>query len=731
MEQMPLIGQPLNRVDGRLKVTGKAMYSAEWNLPNLVYGAMVTSSAPSGRIRAIDSQAAERAPGVLAVMTHLNTPKLPQKPQGGESARPTDRKLQLLQDDIVRYSNQPIGVVVASTFEQAVHAAELLKVTYAVEPHLVTLDAAQGTRYIPEKTSGAGEPATTSRGDFKAAHAGAKTTLEKVYYIGTETHNPMEPHATIAVWDGPKLTLYDATQGIFGDRERVASLLGMKPEDIHVISPFIGGGFGSKGPTWSHVVLTAMAARRVNRPVKLVLSREQMFGPIGFRSETRQTVKGGTDADGKLVSMSYDTLAQTSVFDEFTESSSVPARMLYTCPNQLTSHNLVRLNTGTPSFMRAPGESSGTFGLESFMDELAYELKMDPIELRLRNYAEQDPDKGKPFTSKSLRECYRQGAEKFGWSQRNPEPRSKRVGNTLVGWGMATAVYPSRRSPSAAKAILRADGSVLVLAGTQDLGTGSYTVFSQVAAETLGIPTSQVTFRLGDTDYPKTPVSGGSQTAASTGSAVRIVCQSLQEKVIQMAVSDAQSPLNGVSAQSVTFDQARDAVAALLKRRGVEQVDVTADTKPGPEKDQYSGYAFGAQFAEVHVDADLGMVRVNRMVGAFGAGRILNAKTARSQLLGGMIWGIGMALTEHTIMDEPRGRYVNMNLAEYHVPVNADAPEIDVIFVPEDDQHINPIGVKGVGEIGITGATAAIANAVFHATGKRIREIPITPDKLL
>jgi xanthine dehydrogenase YagR molybdenum-binding subunit len=296
---------------------------------------------------------------------------------------------------------------------------------------------------------------------------------------------------------------------------------------------------------------------------------------------------------------------------------------------------------------------------------------------------------------------------------------------------MATAVYPSRRSQSAAKAILRADGSVLVLAGTQDLGTGSYTVFSQVAAETLGIPTSQVTFRLGDTDYPKTPVSGGSQTAASTGSAVRIVCQSLQEKVIQMAVSDAQSPLNGVSAQSVTFDQARDAVAALLKRRGVEQVDVTADTKPGPEKDQYSGYAFGAQFAEVHVDADLGMVRVNRMVGAFGAGRILNAKTARSQLLGGMIWGIGMALTEHTIMDEPRGRYVNMNLAEYHVPVNADAPEIDVIFVPEDDQHINPIGVKGVGEIGITGATAAIANAVFHATGKRIREIPITPDKLL
>jgi xanthine dehydrogenase YagR molybdenum-binding subunit len=729
MEQMPLIGQPLSRVDGRLKVTGKATYSAEWNIPNLVYGAMVTSSAASGRIQSIDSQAAERSPGVLAVMTHLNTPKLPPMPPEGKPAGPT--KLQLLQDDTVRYSNQPIAVVIATTFEQAVHAAELLKVTYTAEPHLVTLDAAHGTRYTPEKTSGAGEPSTSSRGDFKAAQAAAKITLEKVYYIGTETHNPMEPHATIAVWDGPKLTLYDSTQGIFADRGRVATLLGMRPEDIHVISPFIGGGFGSKGTTWSHVVLTAMAARRVNRPVKLVLSREQMFGSIGFRSETRQSIKAGTDADGKLVSMSYDTLAQTSVFDEFTESSSVPARMLYACPNQLTSHHLVRLNTGTPSFMRAPGESSGTFGLESFMDELAYELKMDPIELRLRNYAEQDPDKGKPFTSKSLRECYRQGAEKFGWSQRNPEPRSKRVGNTLVGWGMATAVYPSRRSEAAAKAILRADGSVVVLAGTQDLGTGSYTVFSQVAAETLGIPTSQVTFRLGDTDYPKTPVSGGSQTAASTGSAVRIVCQSLQEKVIQMAVSDSQSPLNGVSAQSVTFDKARDAVAALLKRRGVAQIDATADTKPGPEKDQYSGYAFGAQFAEVHVDADLGMVRVNRMVGAFGAGRILNAKTARSQLLGGMIWGIGMSLTEHTIMDEPRGRYVNMNLAEYHVPANADAPDIDVIFVPEDDQHINPIGVKGVGEIGITGATAAIANAVFHATGKRIRDIPITPDKLL
>ena len=745
MEQMPLIGQPINRVDGRLKVTGKAVYSAEWNIPNLVYGAMVTSSASSGRIAAIDSQASERAPGVLAVMTHLNTPKLPQKPQDGKPAGPIDRKLQLLQDDVVHYSNQPVAVVVASTFEQAVHAAELLKITYAVEPHLVTLDAARQTRYTPEKTSGAGEPSTTSRGDFTSAQAAARTTLEKVYYIGTETHNPMEPHATIAVWDNSqgsqKLTLYDATQGIFSDRERVATLLGIQPENIHVISPFIGGGFGSKGPTWSHVVLTAMAARRVNRPVKLVLSREQMFGPIGFRSETRQTVKAVADADGKLVSMSFDTLGQTSVFDEFTESSSVVARMLYTCPNQLTSHHLVRLNTGTPSFMRAPGESSGTFGLESFMDELAYELKMDPVELRLRNYAEQDPEKGKPWTSKSLRECYRQGAAKFGWSQRNPEPRSKRVGNTLIGWGMATSVYPSRRSPAAAKAILRADGSVLVLAGTQDLGTGSYTVFSQVAAETLGIPTNQVTFRLGDTDYPKTPVSGGSQTAASTGSAVRIVCQSLQEKVIQMAVSDSQSPLNGVSAQDISFSSGRlvqtsnpsrgETIAALLKRKGLDQVDATADTKPGPEKDQYSGYAFGAQFVEVHVDADLGMVRVNRMVGAFGAGRILNAKTARSQLLGGMIWGIGMSLTEHTIMDEPRGRYVNMNLAEYHVPVNADAPDIDIIFVPEDDQHINPIGVKGVGEIGITGASAAIANAIFHATGKRIRELPITPDKLL
>ncbi len=741
MQQMPLIGEPLSRVDGRLKVTGKAAYSAEWNIPNLVYAALVTSSAPSGRMQSIDAQASERAPGVLAVMTHLNTPKLPQKPQGGESARPTDRKLQLLQDDLVRYSNQPIAVVVATAFEQAVHAAELLKVSYAVEPHQVTLESAMGTLYVPEKTSGAGEPSATNRGDFQTAQASAKTTLEQVYYIPTETHNPMEPHATIAVWEGPKLTLYDATQGIFSDRERVASLLGMKPDDIHVISPFLGGGFGSKGPTWAHVVLAAMAARRVNRPVKLVLAREQMFGPIGFRSQTRQTVKAGADADGKLVAMSFDTLAQTSVFDEFTEPASVPSRMLYSCPNLQTSHRLVRLNTGTPSFMRAPGESSGTYGLESFMDELAYQMKIDPVELRLRNYAEQDPEKGKPWSSKSLRECYRQGAEKFGWAQRNPEPRSRKEGNTLVGWGMATSVYPSRRSPAAAKAILRADGSLLVLAGTQDLGTGSYTVFSQVAAETVGISPSQVTFRLGDTDFPKTPVSGGSQTAASTGTAVRLACQSLQEKVIQMAVSDTESPLNGVSAQDVSFDNGRlvqtgnssrgESVSALLKRHALDQIDATADTKPGPEKDQYAGYAFGAQFVEVHVDADLGMVRVNRMVGAFAAGRILNAKTARSQLLGGMIWGIGMSLTEHTVMDERRGRYVNMNLAEYHVPVNADSPDIDVIFVPEDDPHINPIGVKGVGEIGITGATAAIANAVFHATGKRVRDLPITPDKLL
>lgn len=740
--QKSIIGQPLTRVEGRGKVTGKAVYSAEHKIPNICHGVMVTSTIAKGSIASIDVGAAEKTPGVLAVMTHLNTPKLPQKPKGGDAGRPTDRKLQLLQDSIVRYANQPVAVVVAESLEIAQDAASAVKFRYAAQAPSVNLERGLSRAYKPEKAGGGGDAPDESRGNVADGLAQAQVKVEHVYSTPFETHNPMEPHATIAVWEGDqKLTLYDATQGVFGDRERVASLLGLLPDNVRVISLVLGGGFGSKGPTWSHVVLAAMAARQVKRPVKLVVDRTQMFGPVGYRSHTRQSIALGAATDGTLTAVRHDTVCHTSSFDEFVEAASLPARMLYACPNNATSHRLVRSDIGTPSFMRAPGEAPGTNTLEIAMDELAYALKMDPVELRLKNYAEQDPEKQKPWSSKSLRECYKLGAERFGWARRKMEPRSMRDGNVLVGWGMASSVYPTRRSASSAKARILADGSIHVDSGTQDLGTGTYTVMTQIAADALGVDASQVTFRLGDTEYPETPVSGGSQTAASTGSAVHLAAQALREKLIQLAVGDSQSPLAGAVASDIVIEGERlyvrgtpsrgETVKALFARRGQKVLEAAADAKPGDERERYSMYAFGAQFAEVRVDADLGQIRVSRMVGVFGAGRILNPKTARSQFIGGMVWGIGMALHEHSVMDERLGRFVNNNLAEYHIPVNADVPQIEALWVDEVDQHVNPLGVKGIGEIGITGAAAAIANAVYHATGKRIRDYPITLDKLL
>ncbi len=735
---MNYVGKPIDRVDGRLKVTGRARYSADHPVPNLVHGVLVTSTIAKGTVSKIETRTAERAPGVLAVLTPFNAPKLPQiKPE------PTQRKLQLLQDDQILYSNQPIAVVVANTLEQATEAARLLKITYQAENHNVVVEKAINQRYKPKEAGSSKEPTDSLRGDLAAGRSQAAQRIEQTYITPAETHNPMEPHATIAMWEGSKLTLFDATQGIFSDQERVAALLGIRPDDVHVVSLFLGGGFGSKGPTWSHVLLTAIAARQVNRPVKLVLFREQMFGPIGFRGRTRQTVEAAAKDDATLTVLRHDTIAQTSSFDEFVETASLSTRLLYQCPNVSTSHRLVRVDSGTPSFMRAPGEAPGTYALEAAMDELAYALKVDPMELRLRNYADQDPNKNKPWSSKSLRECYRAGAEQFGWANRKPQPRSMRNGNSLVGWGMATAIYPTRRGPAGAKAILRTDGSILVEAGTQDLGTGTYTIMTQITADGLGVQPRQIVFKLGDTDYPKTPVSGGSQTAASTGSAVKAASEALREKLIQMATSSPGSPLNGVSAQDISIENGwmqskadpsrKESFADVVRRTGTE-IQAEVSVKPesqGDEKPPFSMYAFGAQFAEVQVDETLGQLRVTRMVGAFGAGKILNAKTARSQLMGGMVWGIGMALLENTMFDSKQGRIVNANLAEYHLPVNLDVPPIEVITVAEEDTHINLVGAKGVGEIGITGAAAAIANAVYHATGKRVRELPITLDSLI
>jgi xanthine dehydrogenase YagR molybdenum-binding subunit len=730
------IGQPLERVDGKLKVTGAATYSADHNIPNLAHAVLVTSGIAKGRIASIDTQAAARVPGVLAVLTHKDRLKLAKNPSEVSPSAPADRALQLLQDDRIFYGNQPIAVAVAESFEAANEAADLIVVQYQEEKPSVTLESGLLTTYRPNKAGAGGDPTDSHRGDVTRGLMDADVRMEEIYSTPFHTHNPMEPHATVAVWEGTdRLTLYDASQGIFGDRKRVADLLGLKLENVRVVSLFVGGGFGSKGPTWSHTVLCAMAARHVKRPVKLVLQRPQMFGPVGCRSETRQTIAAGARRDGTLTALQNDTLSHTSSMDEFTETASFPTRMLYSTPNNATTQRLVRSDIGTPSYTRAPGEAPGTATLEIALDELAYKLKMDPIDLRLKNYADRDEDKNLPWSGNALRECYRVGAERFQWSRRSPEPRSMREGNVLIGMGMATALYPAKRSQASARAQLNRDGTTLVEAGTQELGGGTYTIMTQIAADALGMPVDKVTFRLGDTRYPQTPVSGGSQTAASTGSAVYLAARALRQKIFDLVSRGAAAP--NVSLDDVTIEGGRIHLKGAQPRpiedvlAGQPYLEVQASAAPGNEQKEYSMFSFGAQFAEVHVDADLGQVFVARMVGAFDAGRILNARTARSQFIGGMVWGVGLALHEKTTYDDRLGRIVNNNLAEYHVPSNADIGAIDVLWVDGEDTRVDPIGARGIGEIGITGSAAAVANAIYHATGKRVRDFPVTLDKLL
>ena len=570
----------------------------------------------------------------------------------------------------------------------------------------------------------------------------AAVRIDHSYSTPVQNHNPMEPHALTVVWQGDDhVTLYDTSQGIFGVRKKLAALFAIPPENVRVISRFVGGGFGCKGTPWSHVGLAALSARVLKRPVKLVLTRQQMFSLVGHRPKTIQHLVLAADRAGKLLAMRHEVWSETSRFDDFVEPSAVQTRMLYACPNVATSHRLLRLDIPTPTFMRAPGESTGTFALESAMDELAAALKLDPLALRLKNYAERDEGEDKPWSSKSLRDCYSQAAARFGWSKRTPEPRSMRDGHWLVGYGMASATYPARQSGSSALAKLRKDGSVLVQAGSQDIGTGTYTIMAQIAADALGLPVERVSFELGDTALPETPVSGGSQTASSTGSAVKMAALALREKIIESAIADPQSALHGAVADSVALrggelstasdPTKKDSLAALVERSAEPEIRAQASTKEKEERKKFSLHSFGAQFVEVRVDEDTGEVRVARAVGAFAAGKILNPKTARSQFYGGMVWGIGFALEEQTLRDARSGRVVTRDLADYHVPVHADIPALEVISIAETDPHVNEIGAKGIGEIGITGITAAIANAVYHATGKRVRDLPITLDKLV
>ncbi|HEY2029084.1 MAG TPA: xanthine dehydrogenase family protein molybdopterin-binding subunit [Myxococcales bacterium] len=732
---MPSVGKPIPRADGRAKVTGGARYSYEVQVPGAVYGVLVMSHVTRGRILAIDSAAAEREPGVLQVITPHNALKLPGKTSGDSP----DRVVQVLQDDRIQYSNQPVAVVVADTFERAVHAARLVRVREEAEAHSVVLEERLHLGFPKEVLAGGRkqEP-DTKKGDVEVALHEGHALVDNPYDLPPQTHNPLEPHATIAVWEGDdQLTVYDSSQWVFSVRNKIANAFCIPKENVRVVTKFVGGAFGCKGSAWSHVLITALAAKQVGRPVKLTLSREQMFGPVGGRPRTHMRLAASAERSGKLTALLHESASSTSQFDVFVEPAALTTRHLYECANIETRHRIVRLDIGTPTFMRAPGESTGSFALESALDEVAHAAGVDPLALRLSNYAEVDPSEGKPFSSKALRQCYEEGARRFGWEGRRKEPRSLSRNEMLVGVGMSTASYPANFQACNAAARILADGTVQVTSGTIDIGTGTYTVMAQVAADALGVPYEQVTFDLGDSELPEAPIAAGSMTAASVSSAVLLTCNALREKLVRLAVADPASPLHGLDPAEVRAEDGRlfasgreDAHADVVRRSGAP-VEARAKAEPDEVRKKLSNHAFGAHFAEVLVDPDLGMVKVARMVGVFAPGRVLNARTARSQLLGAMVWGIGTALHEHTQYDARLGRIMNHDLAGYHVPVNADVGVLEAHIVEEHGDKGNPAGVKGLGELGLCGAAAAIANAVFNATGRRVRSLPITPDKLL
>ena len=734
------IGKEMSRVDGIAKVTGKAKYAAEFKVPNLAYGFIVLGDAAKGTIKSIDTAEATRAPGVIRVFTHLNTPKLGPKtateeapPRGNQEER--DKSFRALQSDKIFFNMQPVALVVAETYEQARYAARLVKVSYNAEKHVTDTEAARESARVPARA-----PQKT-RGNPETAIRNAPVKIEAEYRIPIEHHNPMELHAAIAFWEGDKLTIFDKTQDVYGVRGHLASSFGIPQENVSVVSPFVGGAFGSSLRPNYYPALTAMAARELKRPVKVVYTRTQMFTGHGYRPYTIQKVALGAEASGKLAAMIHDALHNTSTFEEFNDGTTNFTRQVYACPNLSAPLRVTDTNLNTPTWMRAPGAVSGMFALECAMDELAYALKIDPLELRLINYAETDPESGKPWSSKALRECYRLGAEKFGWKNRKFEPRSMRDGRLLVGWGMATGVWGAFQRNASARVVLRAGGTAHVSSATSDIGPGTYTVMTMIAAEYLGIKPEQIKFELGDTKFPRAPSQGGSQTTSSVGSAIYETAQSIKRKLLDLAKKDAASPFGATGYENVELLDGKLQikneptrfvnVSELMRRNNLTEIDETFESKPSPERQKYALLAHGAQFIEVKVDPDTGFVRVSRAIEVSACGRIMNPKTSHSQEIGGVVWGIGMALHEATEIDHRFGRIMNPNLQHYHVPVNADILEIETVFVEEDDRIVNPLGVKGMGELGMVGIPAAIANAVFHATGKRIRELPITPDKLL
>ncbi|MGG5819934.1 xanthine dehydrogenase family protein molybdopterin-binding subunit [Falsiroseomonas sp. HW251] len=730
-------GQPITRRDGALKVTGAARFAADNHPAGMLYAVLATSRFGRGRVASLDIAAARAHPGVVEVMTPSNRPPLALHPD--DKAMPFAFRMDLLQDDRVRYAGQPVAVVIAETLEAATEGAALLAPRYEAEPVETTLDAAEV--FVPPAV-GVGDAPEHRHGDAEAGLAAGARRIEATYETPFQFHNAMEPHGVVAAWDGDALSLDMPTQGFALTQARLAGLFGIRPEDIHIRSPFIGGGFGSKllsGPQ----VLGILAARLVGRPVKLVLTRAQMFGPVTHRAPTRQTLRLGAAEDGALTAIHHHVRTASSRFDDFFEPAAGVTHTLYAAPAIMTTNEAVRLDTGTPGFMRAPGEASGSIALESAIDEMAFACGMDPLEFRLRNYAEVEPVSGRPFSSKALRECYAQGAERFGWSGRSLAPRGMRDGQgLLVGWGVGTATFPALMFQGEARAVLHRDGGATVEIGAHDMGQGAWTALAQIAAESLGVDHETLAFRSGHSDLPNAGIAGGSAHTATAGSAIRDAGTKAIAALAEIAVADPQSPLFGAGNVGVVArggrllrrdDESRgERFAQILARAGRDSVEGRGSAAADPAlAERYAMHAHGAVFAEVKVDPELGQVRATRLVGAFAAGRIINPRLVRSQYYGGMIWGVSFALHERAVLDPCSGRVMNADLAEYHVPVNADVPSLEAILIEEEDPHVNPLGIKGVGEIGITGTAGAIANAVWHATGVRVRHFPIAIERLL
>ncbi|WP_210522176.1 xanthine dehydrogenase family protein molybdopterin-binding subunit [Hymenobacter terricola] len=739
------IGKPTSRVDGPAKVAGTAKYAAEFNVPNLLYGYVVSSPIAKGKITRIDAAPVLALPGVRQVFSHENVPHLAFLDRSyKDDVAPGGSPFRPLHDAEIKFSQQPVALVVADTFELARYAASILHIEYEEAAHETELARHIDDAYEPGRGKTGYKP-PKSRGNFGRGWEQGVAHMEARYSHHAQHHNPMENFATTVEWLGDKkLKIYDKTQGAFNSQQYLTKIFGLSKDQARVISKYTGGGFGSGLRPQYQLFLAVMAALELERSVRVSLTRQQMFS-FGHRPETLQHVAMATNPDGSLAGINHFAVAETSQFEDFTENVVGWSGMLYDCKNVKLGYRLAKLDVFTPLDMRAPGAASGSIALEIAMDEMAYAAGLDPLEFRLRNYSDFDQAEKLPYSSKNLRACYHEGAAKFGWERRSPEPGSMRDDNLLVGWGMGGGIWDASKQPAQVLASLDADGHLTVSSGTNEIGTGTYTIMTQIAAESMGLPLEAVTFILGDTTLPESPLQGGSWTAASVGTAVQEACTALGEELLKQAKKMDHPAFKDAKIDDVQFANGQlrlrsDATQAVVLRdlvqaSGEPKIEAKNSKLPGligmVKPPKYSMHAHNAVFVEVKVDPDLMTVHVTRVVNAVAAGRIINPKTARSQVLGSVVWGISSALMEESVMDHRFGRFMNHSLAEYHVPVNADIHDIDVIFVHEEDAAVNPLGIKGLGEVGLLGVAAAVANAIYHATGKRVRDLPITIDKLL